>query len=218
MKLLVAVPSVDWFLFLSLLFWNCNCKIHILIFSISNFSTVLSSQNRIVIVKPSTDSPPTVHVSTCACCFYRAPSHPQLLSASRPSTHTRAPLPAQHPTFASPLSDVSKSTQAVLPHVTMHRRVHRCSPLFSPPSSRAREGTPMSSQSSFPARPTATASVMHAKQPHCECVRGRPASDRQRATSERGRITFHDASKAKERVRPPSLSLSVAPSPSSSME
>ena len=217
MKLLVAVPSVDWFLFLSLLFWNCNCKIHILIFSISNFSTVLSSQNRIVIVKPSTDSPPTVHVSTCACFFYRAPSLPQLLSASRPSTHTRAPLPAQHPTFASPLSDVSKNTRIC--------HMSRCTaastvalPLFSPPSSRAQEGTPISSRSLLPAKPTATASVMHAKQPHCECARGRPASDRQRATSERGRITFHDASKAKERVRPPSLSLSVAPSPSSSME
>ena len=184
--------------------------------------SVQSSHNRIV--KPSTDSPPTVHVSTCACCFYRAPSHPQLLSFS---THTRAPVPAQHPTFASPLSDVSKSTQADLPHVTMHRRVHRCSPLFSPPSSRAREGTPSRrSPHSLRGRqrqrpPANKIRVLHAKQPHRECARGRPASSgRQRATSvAASHFTMQARQKsASGRGRPPSLSLSVAPSPSSSME
>ena len=52
-----------------------------------------------------------------------------LSSLPRPTPNSSPPptVPAQHPTFASPLS-VSKNTQADLPHVTMHRRVHRCSP------------------------------------------------------------------------------------------
>ena len=221
MKLLVAVRSVGWFLFLSLLFWNCNIAKYIF----SNFRTVLSSHNRIVKLSTDRRQPayrPRFHVCLLLLQSSLPPPTPlHLYPHPHPCPHNILPPPE-----SSPLSDVSKSTQAVLPHVTMHRRVHRCSPLFSPPSSRAREGTPKSSQSSFPARPTATATASQqntcvAREATASRMRARPAGIIGPAKSdERGRITFHDASKAKEcvRPRPPSLTLSVAPSPSSSME
>ena len=41
-------------------------------------------------------------------------------------------------------------------------------------------------------------------------MRARPAGTGLAKSDERGRITFHDASKAKERVRPPSLAIGGA--------
>ena len=181
MKLLVAVRSVGWFLFLSLMFWNCNIAKYIF----SNFRTVLSSHNRIV--KPSTDRRqpayrPRFHVCLLLLQSSLPPPTPLRLHP-HPCPHNI--LPSLHPylTFQKAhrrschMSRCTAASTAALPSSLLRLP----GPGKGPPCRRS----PHSLRGRQRPRPPANKiRVLHAKQPHRECARGRPASSgRQRATS-----------------------------------